>query len=102
MDLKEALESICGLILAAKIGLVRRPILDSGGSTSSAAYDESRIVVVVTPKIGFKNHHHGGFGYQRIFLSKAGPLATRIWTLAPPKSAQQSVLNLMLEIRANG
>ena len=30
-------------------------------------YDQSRIVVVVTAKIGFKNHHHGGFGYQRIF-----------------------------------
>ena len=38
MDLKEALESICGLILAAKIGLVRRPILDSGGSTYTVLY----------------------------------------------------------------
>src|SRR6266478_732815 len=39
---------------------------------------------------------------NEFFLSKGGPLATRIWTLAPTKSAQQSVLNLVLEIRANG
>src|SRR5260221_1851480 len=39
-------------------------------------------------------------------LSKGGPLATRIWTLAPTKKRAASVLNLVLqlvlEIRANG
>jgi len=57
----------------------------------------------ITLKIGFKNHHHGGFGYLLIFPIERWAFSDADLDACPdPKSAQQSVLNLVLEIRANG